>query len=232
MGGETMHGQTRGDMWMNALLWRHVVRHLEPCGACEQGWNVCKCARKYAVWRCSVHICPCLSLSPCVVVSWCGTLKTTVCTFKTSPCVTAPRAHVETHERVMLVQTETLRTYTRGRFECTHGGSSSVLLANSCPRGVITCFRGSPKKLLDLTHFQFENRSRTTCSQFHHSFALPGNAVQSQQSWGKLWRESATGWFDWSLSFSSPSSLLHHNHHNTTHNTQRLRHRDRDKTQV
>ena len=36
-----------------------------------------------------------------------------VCTFKTSPCVPAPRAHVETHVRVGLA---------RGRFACTHGG--------------------------------------------------------------------------------------------------------------
>ena len=28
---ETTNAQTRGDMWMSALLWRHVVRHLKPC---------------------------------------------------------------------------------------------------------------------------------------------------------------------------------------------------------
>ena len=54
--------------------------------------------------------------------------------------------------------------HTRGRFECTHGGvlnghtgrrgSSSVPLTKICPRTVITCFRGSPKKLLDLSYFQ------------------------------------------------------------------------------
>ena len=46
-------------------------------------------------------------------------------------------------------------TCTRGAG--THGGSrgsSSVLLTKICPRTVITCFRGSPKKLLDLSHFQ------------------------------------------------------------------------------
>ncbi len=36
-----------------------------------------------------------------------------VCTFKTSPCVPAPRAHVETHVRVMPA--------TRGRFGRTYG---------------------------------------------------------------------------------------------------------------
>ena len=33
-------------------------------------------------------------------------------------------------------------------------GSSPVLLTRICLRMVITCFRGSPKKLLDLSHFQ------------------------------------------------------------------------------
>ena len=28
--------KTRDDMWMSALVCRHVVRHLEPCGACER----------------------------------------------------------------------------------------------------------------------------------------------------------------------------------------------------
>ena len=49
MDGETTHGQTHDDMWMNMFFMRHALRHLEPCGACEQGWNVCKYARKYAV---------------------------------------------------------------------------------------------------------------------------------------------------------------------------------------
>ena len=39
-----------------------------------------------------------------------------VCTFKTSPCVPAPRAHVEKHVDVV--------PCTRGRFECIHGGVS------------------------------------------------------------------------------------------------------------
>ena len=33
--------------------------------------------------------------------------NTSVCTFKTSPCVPAPRAHVETHVRVLPAYTET-----------------------------------------------------------------------------------------------------------------------------
>ena len=38
-----------------------------------------------------------------------------VCTLKTSPCVQAPRAHVETHVRVVPVYTGTFWTDTRGR---------------------------------------------------------------------------------------------------------------------
>ena len=39
----------------------------------------------------------------CVCAVWCGTLKTPVCRFTTSPCVPAPRAHV----RVVPVHTRT-----------------------------------------------------------------------------------------------------------------------------
>ena len=35
--GETTHGQTHDDMWMNVFFLRHALRHFEPCGACEQG---------------------------------------------------------------------------------------------------------------------------------------------------------------------------------------------------
>ena len=77
--------------------------------------------------------------------------------------------------------------YTRVRFECTHGGvfesthgwSSPVLFAKKSSRRVLTWpQRGSPKKPLDHTHFQFETRSRTTCPRFIQSFALPDKAVQ------------------------------------------------------
>ena len=42
--------------------------------------------------------------------------------------------------------------------------------------------RGSPKKPLDLAHFQFENRSRTICSRFLQSRALPDETAEIQQS--------------------------------------------------
>ena len=55
----------------------------------------------------------CVVVAVAVVVVLCGTLKTPrvwiqhvpVCTFKTSPCMPALCAHVETHVRVVLVHT-------------------------------------------------------------------------------------------------------------------------------
>ena len=50
------------------------------------------------------------------------TKNVSVCTFKTSPFVLAPRAHVyKTCARVVLVHTGTFRTCTRRRVEWTHG---------------------------------------------------------------------------------------------------------------
>ena len=48
--------------------------------------------------------------------------KTSVCRFKTSPCVPVPRAHVVTHLRVVPVHTWTPRIYTRRFLGRTHGG--------------------------------------------------------------------------------------------------------------
>ena len=98
----------------------------------------------------SVSVCLCLSLSPsCVVVVLlllcCGVhaekprvsiQNVSVCTFKTSPSVPAPRAHVFQHVRgagthgdVLTAHTGTFRTYTRGA----RGGSSPVLLCKILP---------------------------------------------------------------------------------------------------
>ena len=45
---------------------------------------------------------------------------------KLSPCMPAPRAHVETHVQVVPVHTETFWMDTRRRFESTHGGRHST----------------------------------------------------------------------------------------------------------
>ena len=90
--------------------------------------------------------------NPCV-----DSKNASVCTFKTSPVYAGTtRTCVETCARGAGTHGDV--------FERTHGdvlnphtgsrGSSSVLLTKICPRTVITCFRGSPKKLLDLSHFQ------------------------------------------------------------------------------
>ena len=77
----------------------------------------------------SVSVCLCLRVLLCVVLCcvvvcgvWCGTLEkprvstqhVSMCAFKTSPFVPAPRAH-------MLKHVCALCWYKRGRFERTHG---------------------------------------------------------------------------------------------------------------
>ena len=81
--------------------------------------------------------------------------------------------------------------YTWGRLGWTHGeGSSSVLLTKKSPRTVLSCPREvHQRNCWILPIFKFENRSRTTCSRFLQSFALPDEAVKLQLSWEKRWRE-------------------------------------------
>ena len=135
----------------------------------------------------SVSLCLSLSLSPCDVVCvfvcacvCCGTLKNvekpvcgfknaSVCTFKTSLCMPAPRVNVFQHVRV--VPAYVLNGHTESR-----AVSSSVLLGSSLGP------RGPPNKPMDLTHFQFENKSRATRCRFLQSFAVPDKAIQFQQS--------------------------------------------------
>ena len=45
-------------------------------------------------------------------------------------------------------------------------GSSPVLLTKICPRRILTCSRGSPKKGNNLNHCKFDNRARTRRSRF------------------------------------------------------------------
>ena len=104
----------------------------------------------------SFSVSPCLSLSLsffCVRAVWCGTLKNPVCTFRTQQRTTQ---HARCHRQFCLPK-------------FAHVGCSLD-------------HRGSPKKPLDLTHVQLENRSRTTCSRFLQSFALPDKVVQLQLS--------------------------------------------------
>ena len=74
----------------------------------------------WCLWWCLWSWCVCVR---------CGVARSKrhpVCTFKTSPCVPAPRAHVETHVRVVPVYTGDVLKYTWGRFGRTHGVSQRV----------------------------------------------------------------------------------------------------------
>ena len=67
--------------------------------------------------RVSVSVCACFLCVSVSVQSCCcfvvSTQNVPVCTFRTSPCVPAPRAHVETHARVLPAYTVTFKNDTR-----------------------------------------------------------------------------------------------------------------------
>ena len=206
-------------------------------------------------WSCCVfggRVCVCVCVCLCVLrhaeknveKTVCGFKNASVCTFKMSPCMPAhTRRHVFQHVHAWCRYTrETFRTCTRRRYLNFHtrgaGGHRRFCLPVGCTTETLGSF----------PIFKFEKRLRTTCPRFLQSFALTEKAVQLQLSQWTLRRESATRWFDWSLSsLLSPSLLLpslHHHHHNQNHehhnntqhtetertHTQRqtLRQRDRD----
>ena len=122
-------------------------------------WCVCRrvCHRACLCVWCGVVWC---GVVWCAV--WCGTLKTPCVDSKTPPCADSKRLRVCPQHAHMLFSMCAWCRYTRGRFECTHGdrfksthgGRRQFSLPKNHARMVITCFRGSPKKLLDLSHFQ------------------------------------------------------------------------------
>ena len=101
-------------------------------------------------------------MSVCVC---CGTLKKPVCGFKNASVCTFKRPRVCRHHAHMCFNMKAWCRYTRGRYERAHGdvlsphtesrgegvGHRQFCLPN-LPTLVITSFRGSPKKLLDLSH--------------------------------------------------------------------------------
>ena len=130
---------------------------------------------------------------------WCGTLKTPCVDSKTPPCVDSKRPRVCRQHAHMLFSMCAWCRHTRGRFESTHGGvfeSTRVVVASSVyqknhARRVITW----PHRFTESNHwmlpmFKFEKRSRTTCSRFLQSFALPNKAVKLQLSWRNIGRTS------------------------------------------
>ena len=139
------------------------------------GVVVCWCV-VWCVWLCVVW---------CLL--WCGTLKTSVCAFKTFPCVPATcpdaqnmwaccrntRRHFErTHGDVLNAHTE------GGRGEEGRGGSSPVLLTKMPHVGLSLDPREvHQKQPLDITHLRFESKSRTTRQRFLQSFIFSDKSV-------------------------------------------------------
>ena len=144
------------------VVCRGVVCGVCRCG-CGCGRGVCVCGVVWHAENPRVQIQKGLRVYIQNVPMYAGNTRTC---FSTCACVAG------IHGDGLNVHTEAFKIYTRW--------SSSVLLTKICPRKVIPYPRGSPKKPLDLTHFQFENRSRTTCSRFLQSFALPDEAVKLQ----------------------------------------------------
>ena len=147
------------------------------CVVCGGVWCACGgvwCACVVVLWVECVWWCGVCGVCGGV---WCGTLEKNRVSIPNVP-----------------VCTGTTRSCVTGRFEYTRtggevrggggegGGPPSVLLTKICPHWDITCCRGSPKEPLDVTHFQFENRSRITRSRVLQSFALPDEAVELQLS--------------------------------------------------
>ena len=104
-------------------------RAARKCLSLSLSVSVCLCLRVVqcgrgvvvvvvCVWCVCVCVCSCVCVCVCaeknVEKPVCGFKNASVCTFKTSQCVPAPRAHVFQHVRVEPVHTGTFRTYTRG----------------------------------------------------------------------------------------------------------------------
>ena len=128
-----------------------VSLSLSPCGGV---WCVC-CVLCVLVWLlllCGVWWCVVCGGVWCVV--W-HAEKTSVCRFKTSPCVPAPRPHVSKHAGVVPVHTGTFGIYTRRFLDGHTGRGEGRERGRGCHRQfclprlvhvVITCSRGSPKE--------------------------------------------------------------------------------------
>ena len=97
-----------------------VSLSLSPCGV------VVLCGVVWCVWCVCVLCCVvcCVVLCVCGVVcgaAWHAEKTSSVCRFKTSPCVPAPRAHVLPHAGVVPVHRGTFSIYTRRFLRRTHG---------------------------------------------------------------------------------------------------------------
>ena len=163
-----------------------------------------------SVW-CCVILLLCDSVSVCCVVCevWCNTLKTSVCTFETSPCMPATRAHAFQHVRVVEGCTET--------FWMWHTEGRAVSSISSAFQNLPTY---APKKPMDPI-CSSNAWSRATRCRFLQSFAVPDIYFQFQQSWGTLRREPVVTWFGLTPPSSPSSTTNNHNTHNNHNNPQR-----------
>ena len=113
-----------------------------------------------------------------------------MCPFNTPPvsiqnasaCTGTTRTCVSTCARVA-GNGDVLNVHTGTFWMDTHGegrGHRQFCSQKFAHVGLITCPTGSTKKPMDLTHLKFENNSRTTCSPFLRTLALPHGAVELQ----------------------------------------------------
>ena len=120
----------------------------------------------------------------CCVVVWCAVwcVVCGVCPSTTSPCVPAPRAHVETHARDLPANTETFKNDTRSAWVRGRGCRQPRVFHRKnispifCLPRLVHVESSLAREVNQSYHrifpiFKFENGSRTTCSRFLQSFA-------------------------------------------------------------
>ena len=111
--------------------------------------------------------------------------KTPQCVHSKWPRVYGHHAHrlktcargARTHGAILNVHREAFWMNTRGK-----GAHRQFCLPKFAHVWLSRAPEVHQKKPLDVTHFQFENRSNTACSRFFQSFALPDEAVELQLS--------------------------------------------------
>ena len=75
----------------------------------------------------------CVVVVVVLLVVWCDTLNNPVCTFKTSPCMPATRAHAFQHERVLPAHTERFGRTHRDVLDGHTGGRGEVIVSFAYP---------------------------------------------------------------------------------------------------
>ena len=128
-----------------------------------------------------------------------------------TPTPTPTRTHTNTHANTHTLHTNNTHNAQRTTQNTQSGIVSS--LTKFANEGLSLDPRGSPKKPLDVTRFQYENRSRTTCSRFLQSFTLPAKIVQLHP----LLRDTAEG-----ISHRMVRSIFRHQNQSFTNNLQPL----------